>query len=149
MQDQVGKIHGILVALQFLRALLCPGGSGGEMQQPLKFPVSISSLDDGQCLVYANSSHQQPSSSSALTFLSHNYTSSSVGPVQSLLLRAGCFYPSLRILCALITGSCINHNILMENVFLGWVFQTKSDIERKARTCLFLDLPSATIKLCD
>lgn len=127
------------------QTLLCPGGSGVKIQWPLMFPRNISSLD-GVC---ANSSHQQPPSSSALTFLSHNYTSSSVGPVQSLLLRAGCFYPSLQILWALITGSCIGHNISVENVFPGWVFKLRSDIERKACTSLFLDLPSAAIKFCD
>lgn len=75
-----------------MESLFCPGGSGVEI---LMFPMNTSSLDGVQGLVYANSSDQQPSSSSALPFLSQNYSSSSVGPVQSVLLRAGCFYPSL------------------------------------------------------
>lgn len=145
MQDQLGKIQGVLVARQFLRTLLCSGGSGVEI---LMFPMNSSSLDGVQGLVYANSSNQQPSSSSALTFLSHNYSSSSVGPVQSVLLRAGCFHPSLWILRALIIRSRISHNISVENMFLGWVFKTKSDTEGKTCTCLFLDLLPATIKFC-
>lgn len=138
MQDQLGKIYGVLV---------CPGGSGVEI---LKFPNEhfLTGWCSGLAWFYANSSNQQPSSGSALTFLSHNYTSSSVGPLQSVLLRAGCFNPSLWILPALIIRSYISHNISVKNMFLGWVLRIRSDTERKPCTCLFLNLLSATVTFC-
>lgn len=89
--------------LWFLSTVLCTGGNRVAIQQPLIFPMNVSSRDGFQCSVSVNLviSHLHQalfSPSSVVITPAPNYTSSTVVPVQPLhamLLRAEGFYPSL------------------------------------------------------